>query len=98
MREVFSRLLNKARVILMDLGSLKAWGSGNHMGVVEEGGWGREEGEPHHSCVLPRAASARTRGAESAPQTHPAACVAAQGPKAPGQGQHSPHTKNLSPV
>ena len=46
MREVFSRLLNKAQVILMDLGSLKAWGSGNHMGVVEEGGWGREEGEP----------------------------------------------------
>ena len=25
MREVFSRLLNKAQVILMDLGSLKAW-------------------------------------------------------------------------
>lgn len=32
MLEVFSRLLNKVHVILMDLGSLKAWGSGSHMG------------------------------------------------------------------
>lgn len=61
-------------------------------------GWGREEGDPHHLCVLPRAASARTRGAEPAPQTHPPACVAAQGPKAPGQGQHGPTPRTLSPV
>lgn len=67
-------------------------------GDMEEREWGREEEDPHHLYVLPRAASARTRGAEPAPQTHPAACVAAQGPKAPGQGQHGPTPRTLSPV
>lgn len=59
-------------------------------------GQGREE--PHRLRILPRAASTRIRGAEPAPQTHPAACVAAQGPKAPGQGQHGPTPRTLSPV
>lgn len=80
-REVFSRLLNKAQVILMDLGLLKAWGSGNHMGGGRGVGMGQRKGEPHHSCVLPRAASARTRGAESARKPTPCSLCCSSRPE-----------------